>query len=716
MKSTTLASSIALLIGVSAGHAAREMENLDRGLVAIKTSAGVFVSWRVLGTDAATTGFNLYRDGSKVNSSTITGATNLSDAAGTVSSKYVVKTVVDGIEVESSEPVTPWPNRSKRIPVEAPAGGTTPDAVAYTYSPNDGSAGDLDGDGKWDLVLKWDPSNSKDNSQSGYTGNVFLDGMTLDGKRLWRIDLGVNIRAGAHYTQFMVADFDGDGKAEIICKTAPGSKDGTGKFLSTGPAASDDDSKDYRNASGFVTAGPEYLTVFSGLTGKELATVDYVPGRDPANGWGKSSETTNRVDRFLAGVAWIDGVKPHAIMQRGYYGRMAVTAWSWDGTTLKQQWYYNAATSGKECYGQGNHNLSIADVDGDGKDEIIEGSCAIDHDGKFMYSTGLGHGDAMHLGDLDPNNPGLEAWVVHEDTGSAYAHELHDARTGRILWGANTNTDNGRGMAADIDAATPGHEMWSASFGGFYDTKGTQLGTSKPSQNFRIYWDGDLQDDLLDGTSRELCPMKIEHWNGSGWDRLITTDASSGSHVGWTNNSTKNNPVLSADLFGDWREELIVRQDDNSALLVYSTTIPTTHRLYTLMHDPVYRAGVAWQNTAYNQPPHLGFWLGAGVEKAPKPDIKLVGSASGIKSRNPSSPANEGLPARRIGGRIAVRNPWNEPATIRISTLDGRILSECRLAPDGSAKVNVPAEAQGTVIVSLRGGSGRVSSATVAGF
>ncbi len=720
MKPTIFASCLALLSAASGTFAARDMENLDRGLVAIKTSSGVFVSWRVLGTDDATTGFNLYRDGSKVNSSVIVGATNLADAAGTATSKYVVKTVIDGLEVESSTPTTPWEGLTKRIPLDVPTGGTSPDGTAYTYSPNDASAGDLDGDGKWDLVLKWDPSNSKDNAQSGYTGNVFLDGMSLEGERLWRIDLGQNIRAGAHYTQFVVADFDSDGKAEIICKTAPGTKDGTGKLLSTGPAASDDDTKDYRTSSGFVTAGPEYLTVFSGLTGKELSTIDYVPGRDPANGWGKTSETTNRVDRFLAAAAWIDGVKPYAVMQRGYYGRMALAAWGWDGATLKQQWYYNAATSGKECYGQGNHNLSVGDVDGDGKDEIIEGSCAIDHDGKFMYRTGLGHGDAMHLGDIAPERPGLEVWTVHEDGAVDYSQEMHDARTGGILWGTDDvgdTTDNGRGLAADIDAGKSGYEMWSAAFPGFWGLDGKQVSSSKPTTNFRIYWDGDLQDELLDAIGKTPCSMRIDHWNGSGLDRLVSTDDRWGSHVGWTNNSTKANPVLVADLLGDWREEMILRESDDKAIIIYSTVTPTTHRLYTLMHDPLYRAGISWQNTAYNQPPHLGFWLGAGVDKAPKPDIKLVGRIpSGIGSRDPLAHSGTGISARRIGSKISIQSPWNEPATLRIATLDGRILSERKVAPAASSELDAPSGDKGTLVVSLRDASGRVASATVAGF
>jgi len=635
MKSHRSRSAVAaglIALGAMPALAARQLENLDRGVVAVKVASGVFVSWRVLGTETATTGFNLYRDGTKLNSAVITGATNYSDATGTATSTYVVKTVVNGVETTASAGVKPWAELTKRVPLDIPAAGTTPSGEAYTYSPNDGSAGDLDGDGDWDLVLKWDPSNSKDNSQSGYTGNVYLDGMTLDGKKLWRIDLGKNIRAGAHYTQFVVADFDGDGKAEIICKTAPGTKDGTGAFLSKGPAASDDDAADYRSTAGYVLTGPEYLTVFSGLTGKELATAAYVPGRGTVSAWGDSYG--NRVDRFLAAAAWLDGVKPSAVMQRGYYTRMAVTAWDWNGTTLSQRWAYDAATSGKECYGQGNHNLSVGDVDADGKDEILEGSCAINDDGKFMYRTGLGHGDAMHLGDLDPNHAGLEVWEVHEDAAVNYTHEMHDAKTGAILWGVDDpgdSTDNGRGLAADVDAATAGYEMWSSAVAGAYGPTGTQVSTSKPAINFRIYWDGDLQDEILDAIGSTPSPLKIDSWKNG---RLVSTDTRWGAYTGWTNNTTKSNPVLSADLLGDWREELILRQNDNSALIVYTTTTPTTYRLYTLMHDPIYRAGITWQNTAYNQPPHLGFWLGAGVDKAPKPDITLVGATIPVSTES----------------------------------------------------------------------------------
>jgi len=703
-RATAIAGWIAL--AAVPGFAARQLENLDRGVVAVKVASGVFVSWRVLGTEASTVGFNLYRDGTKLNASVITGATNYSDASGTATSKYVVKTVENGVETNVSTAVTPWAELTKRIPLNVPAGGTNASG-AYTYTPNDGSAGDLDGDGKWDLVLKWDPTNSKDNSQSGYTGDVYLDGMTLEGKQLWRIDLGVNIRAGAHYTQFVVADFDGDGKAEVICKTAPGTKDASGAYLSKGPAASDDDSKDYRNSSGYVLSGPEYLTVFSGLTGKELATVNYVPGRGTVGDWGDTYG--NRVDRFLATAAWLDGTKPSAVMQRGYYTRMAVTAWDWNGTTLSQRWAYDAKTSGVECFGQGNHNVTAADVDADGKDEIIEGACAINDDGKFMYRTGLGHGDAIHLGDMIPSRTGLEMWEVHEETGAKYGYELHDARTGEILWGTNTGNDNGRGMAADIDATKDGYEMWSSSGAGMYTTTGTQFSTAKGSVNFRIYWDGDLQDELLDGIGSAPSAMKIDHWNGTGFDRILSSDNRYGSYTGINNNSTKANPVLVADLLGDWREEMILRQDDNSALILYTTTVPTTYRLYTLMHDPVYRNAVSWQNTAYNQPTHLGFFLGAGVDKAPKPAITLVGK---IPTAATSHTGNTVVAAEARRGVVTVTVPWSARGEASLVDARGHVLS--RTSGSGDLQLDVPRGVAGVAWVRVTGPSGQSSSVPVA--
>uniref|UniRef100_UPI00406C314C rhamnogalacturonan lyase n=1 Tax=Paenibacillus sp. FSL R7-0652 TaxID=2921687 RepID=UPI00406C314C len=594
------------LIHLPGAHAAgpRQMEYLDRGVVAVKTGSGVFVSWRLLGTEGSNVAFNVYRDGIKVNTSPITGSTNLQDAGGTSSSKYTVRAVVGGTEQAASAAAGVWGSNYLSVPLQVPAGGTTPDGVAYTYSANDASAGDLDGDGQYELIVKWDPSNSKDNSQSGYTGEVFIDAYKLNGTRLWRISLGKNIRAGAHYTQFMVYDLDGDGKAEIAMKTADGTRDGTGIVIG-------DASKDYRNSSGYVLSGPEFLTIFNGQTGKAMSTINYEPARGNVSDWGDNYG--NRVDRFLAAVAYLDGERPSLVMARGYYTRSVLAAYNWRNGQLTKQWIFDSNTAGNSGYaGQGNHNLSVADVDGDGRDEIVYGAMAVDDNGRGLYTTGLKHGDAMHLSDLDPDRPGLEVFQVHETPSNAGV-SFRDAGTGQLIWGIKTTKDIGRGMAADIDPRYKGAEVWAD--GSLYTAKGQKLGSVLPSStNFGIWWDGDLLRELLDSN-------RIDKWDYANSKTVNLLTASGVS----SNNGTKSTPSLQADLFGDWREEVVWRTNDSSALRIYTTTALTDKRIYTLMHDPVYRLGIAWQNTAYNQPPHTGFYLGEGMNPPPMPNIRYAG-------------------------------------------------------------------------------------------
>ncbi|WP_442955140.1 rhamnogalacturonan lyase [Paenibacillus sp. JJ-100] len=594
------------LIHMPEAHAAgpRQMEFLDRGVVAVKTGNGVFVSWRLLGTEGSNVTFNVYRDGVKVNASPITGSTNLQDTGGTNSSKYTVRAVVGGTEQAPSAAASVWGSNYLTVPLQVPTGGTTPDGVAYTYSANDASAGDLDGDGQYELIVKWDPSNSKDNSQSGYTGEVFMDAYKLNGTRLWRISLGKNIRAGAHYTQFMVYDLDGDGKAEVAMKTADGTRDGTGTVIGDG-------SKDYRNSSGYVLSGPEFLTVFNGQTGKAMSTVNYEPARGNVSDWGDNYG--NRVDRFLAAIAYLDGERPSLVMARGYYTRSVLVAYNWRNGQLTKQWTFDSNTSGNSGYaGQGNHNLSVADVDGDGRDEIVYGAMAVDDNGRGLYTTGLKHGDAMHLSDLDPDRAGLEVFQVHETPSNAGV-SFRDAGTGQLIWGVKTTKDVGRGMAADIDPRYKGAEVWAD--GSLYTAKGQKLGSTLPSStNFGIWWDGDLLRELLDSN-------RIDKWDYANSKTINLLTASGVS----SNNGTKSTPSLQADLFGDWREEVVWRTSDSSALRIYTTTALTDKRIYTLMHDPVYRLGIAWQNVAYNQPPHTGFYLGEGMNPPPMPNIRYAG-------------------------------------------------------------------------------------------
>ena len=566
-----------------------QAEKLDRGLISVRSGSGNLVQWRLLGTEAASTGFNVYRDGTKI-AGPITAGTDYLDQGASASASYTVRAVVDGTEQAASGAALKFSNGYLDVPISKP--GTD-------YTANDASVGDLDGDGQLEIVLKWDPTNSKDNSQSGVTGNVFVDAYELNGTRLWRIDLGRNIRAGAHYTQFQVYDYDGDGKAEVAMKTADATKSGTGQVIGSSSA-------DYRNSSGYVLSGPEYLTMFNGTTGAILDTVDYAPLRGTVSSWGDSYG--NRVDRFLAGTAYLDGQRPSLIMARGYYTRAVIVAWDFRNGKLTKRWTFDSNDSGKTSYaGQGNHQLITADVDQDGKQEIVYGAAAIDDNGAPLWNTKNGHGDTAHLGDLIPSRPGLEYYKVDED-GSKPASWMADAKTGQILWSTPANGDNGRGVSEDIYAGSAGAESWSSTDSQLLNTSGVGIGRKPSSTNFLSWWDADTSRELLDGTH-------IDKY-GTGGDTRLLTGASVHS-----NNSTKATPSLSGDILGDWREEVIWPTSDDSALRIYATTIATTTRVWTLLHDQQYRTAIAWQNTAYNQPPHTGFFLGSPFTMPGQPKI-----------------------------------------------------------------------------------------------
>jgi len=601
----------------------RIMERLDRGLSAVPTGDGkVFVSWRLLVSDDADLAFNIYRTTAngrsvKINPKPLTTVTGYMDAGydSAQAQSYVVKTVLRGKEGAATKPfvLEAFSKPYFSIKLQTPVG----------YSPNDGSLGDLDGDGAYELIIH-QTGRAKDNSQAGITDPPIIQGYKIDGSLLWSINLGKNIREGAHYTQFMVYDFDCDGRAEIAMKTADGSVDGKGNIIG-------DSSKDWRNARGYILAGPEYLTMFDGMTGEALSTVDYIAPRfpnkpDPTEAelkamWGDGYG--NRMDRFLACVAYLDGVHPSLVMCRGYYTRTILAAWDFRAKKLVSRWVFDSNEGNQKYAGQGNHNLSVADVDDDGKDEIVYGAMTVDDNGKGLYSTGLGHGDALHVSDLDPTRPGMEVFDIQERFDDAGAN-FRDARTGEVIWkkasvkAGEDGEGPGRGLALDVDPRYPGMECWVAGAGisGMFDAKGNKISEKTPSVNMGIFWDGDLLSEILNGTT-------IDKWDFFNSKTVRILDAANYNCV--RNNGTKSNPVLSADFWGDWREEVIYRTADNNELRIFSTPIPTDRKFYTFMQDPQYRLSIAWQNVGYNQPPHTSFFVGEGMKEPPRPKLVFAG-------------------------------------------------------------------------------------------
>lgn len=731
-----------------------QLENLGRGLVAVCTGDGVFLSWRLLRgevngftrTGVAGADFVVYKNGAPLAS--VTDRTSFRDESGTPEDLYAVAAVYGQTEQPPCAAVQPWRQNYIDLPLHRPADGVTPAGEHFCYNANDMSVGDVDGDGEYEYIVKWDPSNSKDVSQRGYTGRCILDCCRLDGTMLWRLDMGPNIRAGAHYTQFMVYDFNGDGAAEMAVKTAPGTKmtryapDGTvlSEQYITMPQADIDagyshadnyvctaagyrehliemfrgwhDRPEVKNGQwpatlescwgipnryayplnetdaaaladyfiqewaparspknrldefeGFIYEGPEYLTMFSGM-GRELDTIPYKPGRgDDGLLWGDYEcpriEPCNRVDRFLAGVAYLDGEWPYLIMCRGYYTRSCLAAYDFFENRFHEVWYVDSGyvpmknpflreipfeTDGTDpvygrLAGQGNHSLSAADIDGDGCMEILYGAAAIDQDGSLLYSASdklpdgreakLGHGDAMHVADIDPDRPGLEIFNVFEEGKFApYGYALRDAETGKALFGEYAEDDLGRCMVGDIADGVRGLQVW---VNQVFDCKGNPLDIAPPSTNMRIYWAGDLTTQFTDGPD-----YLGEHAKGAQTGRVC--DVRRGILLDpqntLTNNGTKGNPCLVADIFGDFREELLLRLADSSAIRIYTSTEDAPHKLPTLMHDPQYRCGVAWQNNCYNQPVYPSFYYASDMDfsrvlpaQAARPMLCLIGDS-----------------------------------------------------------------------------------------
>ncbi|MCL4203076.1 MAG: rhamnogalacturonan lyase [Pirellulaceae bacterium] len=618
-----------ILAGTCAAGAERQMEHLTRGVIAVPREAGdAYVGWRMLGTDPDGIAFNLYRSTDnrapiRLNAQPITASTNFVDQGvdRTSPNAYFVRPVIEGREQAASEPYALSADAPARQYLEIPL--KTPEG----YSPGDTSVGDLDGDGQYELVVHM-TGRGRDNSQDGFTDPPILHAYKLDGTQLWSIHLGRNIREGAHYTQFLVYDLDGDGIAEVACKTADGTVDGTGVVIG-------DEAADHVGRDGKILRGPEYLSVFDGRTGAALATVEYIPTRGDIGGWGGiggnagNDRSGNRVDRFLACVAYLDGQRPSVVMCRGVYGRSVLAAWDWRDGKLTSRWVFDTAAPGTgrdgkpnaDYAGMGGHSVSVADVDGDGRDEIIYHAMVVDDDGRGLFTTGFRHGDALHVSRFDPTHPNPVVFGIHENEGSRYdattpAVAAFDAKTGQTIWRLGDGADAGRALAADIDPRYAGAEMWGGP-SGLRTCRGELIGPAPRSANFAIWWDGDLLREILDRTT-----ISKWDWNNARLNALFTADGCA------SNNGTKATPALTADLFGDWREEVVFRTLDNQRLRIHTTSIPTEHRLPTLMHDPQYRLSVAWQNVGYNQPPHTGFFLGHAMPQPPRPAITTTARAA----------------------------------------------------------------------------------------
>ena len=601
-----------------------QMEKLGRGVVAVRGNDGnAFISWRYLSSDPIETEFNIYRNGKLLTPEPVISTFYTDSSRVEGDRTYEIRPVVAGRETRGGRGRFRLPADSPEeyieIKVDLPEDGITPAGDKYSYYPGDMSVGDVDGDGEYELVVLIEPDNRKDNSQDGYTGNVYIDCYKISGERLWRIDLGKNLRAGAHYTGILVYDFDGDGSAEVVTRTCDGTTDAKGGVIG-------DANADWREHGvwktvkgrevlvnqGRILHGKDYLTVFSGKTGRALCSIDYIPQRGDPSAWG--DDRANRSDRFLSAVAYLDGIHPSIVMCRGYYTRTVLAAFDWNGKQLQSKWVFDSDAPGNETYaGQGFHNLRVADVDGDGFDEIVYGSCTIDHDGTGLYSTGLGHGDAIHLTCFDPSSPELQVWDCHENKidGSVF----RDAASGNIIFQIKSGTDVGRCMAADIDSENYGVEMWSWCTDGIYNIEGKKYTdyVKRPPMSMAVWWDGDLVRELLNEN-------KILKWNHQR-KRCFTVKTFEGAeHI----NGSKATPCLQGDILGDWREEVVLISEDHASIRIYVSPIPTEYRFHTFLEDPVYRISIATQNAGYNQPTQPGFYFGPDLPSGIFRGYKIV--------------------------------------------------------------------------------------------
>ena len=615
----TLFTAMLTIAALTTTYAQRQTDQLDRGLVAVKTTSGVYCSWRIMGDEYYDVKYNLYRDGTKVNSEPL-NVSNYVDAAGTESSKYTVKAVVRGTEQTASQEATVWSQTYLEI---------TPDhgSLTSTYIPNDACMADVDGDGELEILMKFDNQSWAGTSyqKSGYNGEYFIiEVFKMNGKKLWWVDLGPNMADFQNNEQNIVAyDWDGDGKAEAVMRASDGTvihmADGTTQVIG-------DASKNYLGETNtnqwFVHEGNEYLIYMNGETGKPYQVMEYPLKRlengetDLNTAWGDGYG--HRSTKHFFGAPYLDGRKPSIFLARGIYTRHKMIAYDVNPTTheLTERWRWNCNTPGSPWYGQGYHNFAVADVDWDGRDEICFGSMVIDDNGKGLSTTGLGHGDAQHHGDFNPYIHGHEIYACNED---APANNYRDATTSKIYYRKTDSADDGRCMAGNFTNDIPGAMAFSAHDEPISCVTANHIdGLTKNSiaDNFRIYWDGDLLEETQNYSNGKNTAIAIYKYGKGEIERLTGS---------MTNNDTKGTPCYQGDILGDWREEVIARTKDNN-IRIYTTTIPTDWRIPTLWHDHQYRQAMVWQMCGYNQPPHVSYFLGEleGITQAP-PALTMTG-------------------------------------------------------------------------------------------
>lgn len=605
-----------LLVAFSVSvNAQRATDKLDRGLVAMKVSGGVYVNWRIPAEEYYDVTYNVYRDGVKLNDAPLS-VSNFKDASGTLVNKYSVSAVVRGTEQPACSPVSVWASSYKEIKL-------VHKDITSTLVPNDACCADVDGDGELEILMKFDNASEIAASypREGNNGEYSIfEVLKMDGTRLWWVNCGPNMGDFQNNEQNIVAyDWDGDGKAEAVMRAADGTTihcaDGTTYVVG-------DASKNYRAATGggtnwFMHDGAEYLVYMNGETGKPYQCIEYPLKRLETGetnleaAWGDGYG--HRSSKHFFGAPYLDGKKPSIFLARGIYTRHKMIAYDVDPAThtLKERWRWFNNTNGP-WKGQGYHNFGIADVDWDGRDEICFGSMVIDDNGKGLSTTGLGHGDAQHCSDFNPYIHGQEIYACNEDQpGNNY----RDATTSKIYHRYNAGNDDGRSMCGNFCDDFPGAIGCSAREGAISTvTNGAVpgLGTTGVNTNFRIYWDGDLCEETFNYVSGKNTAGCIAKYGS--WSPIYTCEGS------MTNNDTKGTPCYQGDILGDWREEIIMRTADNN-IRIYSSPTPTEYRIYSLWHDHQYRNAMVWQMCGYNQPPHVSYFLGKleGITIAPPP-------------------------------------------------------------------------------------------------